>query len=206
LNRIVIVGGGVSGLAAGCLLARRGMDVTVFEANEKTGGCCATTRVEDYTFHDGAVYLAAPRLLDRAFAMLGLDRAALVPLRKITSMFSTSLPDGTIVTVRDRHDIQIEGAVLDQSLLDIELQRMLNRWAPVLDTVVDHLMAALSLRGAAYATAGSISTNYVARSVRRCDVSSAMSESVRRSQGRCCTRAFRRTRCPLRPSLAWSRC
>ncbi len=142
MSSIAIVGGGVSGLAAGCLLARRGTNVTVFEANEKAGGCCATTCLAGYTFHDGAVYLAVPRLLDAAFATLGLDRAALVPLRKINSMFSACLPDGALVTWREGHDVRIEGGALDRTLLQTELQRMLRRWAPVLDTAIDHLVAA----------------------------------------------------------------
>jgi phytoene desaturase len=38
--------------------------------------------------------------------------------------------------------LQIEGGTLDEKLLQSQLQRMLNRWAPMLDTAVDHLMAA----------------------------------------------------------------
>ena len=39
---VVIIGGGLSGLAAGALLARRGFAVRLFEANDKLGGSCAT--------------------------------------------------------------------------------------------------------------------------------------------------------------------
>ncbi|HEY5900468.1 MAG TPA: NAD(P)-binding protein, partial [Burkholderiales bacterium] len=59
VTKTVIIGAGLSGLAAGCLLSGHGVDVTICEANDKAGGCCATTASGGYTFHDGAVYVAA---------------------------------------------------------------------------------------------------------------------------------------------------
>ena len=43
VGTVGIIGGGVAGLAAGGLLARAGIQVKLFEANDKIGGCCATT-------------------------------------------------------------------------------------------------------------------------------------------------------------------
>jgi hypothetical protein len=37
-------------------------------------------------FNDGAVYLAVIDILDHAFAKLGLDRAELLPLRRISML------------------------------------------------------------------------------------------------------------------------
>jgi len=39
---VAIIGGGVSGLAAGVALARQGVRVKLFEANAKVGGCYDT--------------------------------------------------------------------------------------------------------------------------------------------------------------------
>jgi monoamine oxidase len=38
---VVIIGAGVAGLTAANLLARNGFTVTIFEASNKLGGCCA---------------------------------------------------------------------------------------------------------------------------------------------------------------------
>ena len=67
INTVAIIGGGVSGLSAGGLLSRKGLRVKLFEANDKLGGSCANTEIDGYTFHDGALYLAFPELLEHVF-------------------------------------------------------------------------------------------------------------------------------------------
>ncbi len=61
---VVIIGGGVAGLTATNLLARN--DVAIFEASDKLGGSCATTKLGGYTFNDGAVSLALIGVLPAA--------------------------------------------------------------------------------------------------------------------------------------------
>jgi pimeloyl-ACP methyl ester carboxylesterase len=85
INTIGIIGGGLSGLAAGVALSRHGFRVKLFEANEKIGDCYATTQLRGFTFNDGAMYVAVPEILDKAFEKLGLDRRSAVPLRRIVA-------------------------------------------------------------------------------------------------------------------------
>jgi phytoene dehydrogenase-like protein len=77
IKTVAIIGGGVAGLSAAGLLCRQGVRVKLFEANDKLGGCCANTNLGGYTFHDGALYLAVPGVLDHVFERLGLDRPTL---------------------------------------------------------------------------------------------------------------------------------
>ncbi|AOJ08472.1 hypothetical protein WS71_13565 [Burkholderia mayonis] len=99
MTRVAIVGGGVAGLAAGVELARRGCDVRLYEARDVVGGCASTTDVDGFRFNDGALFVALPRLLDHAFARLGLDRVACVPLRPIAVPQASWLPDGARVAL-----------------------------------------------------------------------------------------------------------
>ena len=139
---VAIIGGGVAGLSAAALLSRGGLEVKLFEANAKVGGCCATTSLRGYTFNDGALYLALPGLLDHLFDKIGLDRSSSLPLRKISANQTTSLPDGTTVTIGDGLDIKIEdgSGAIDHARLQEELAVFMRKWEPVLHFVADDIL------------------------------------------------------------------
>jgi phytoene desaturase len=139
---VAIIGGGLAGLAAARLLCTRGVAVRLFEANPKVGGCCATTRLDGYTFDDGAMYLALPGMLDQLFHKLELDRQLLLPLRRITATQTTTLPDGTIVTMGNGTDISIENdrGMVATATLQEELQYFLKKWDPVLRFFADDIL------------------------------------------------------------------
>jgi phytoene dehydrogenase-like protein len=137
---VVVIGAGVAGLAAANLLTRNGFAVAIFEAGNKVGGCCATTTVEGYTFHDGAVYLALLGILDHAFAKLDLNRIERLPLRKITVKSSATLPDKSVVTLGEGLELTVAGRAVDRERVRNELRRMLEKWMPVLRFVSEEFV------------------------------------------------------------------
>jgi phytoene desaturase len=142
VKTIAIIGGGVAGLSAGGLLSRAGLKVKLFEANDKLGGSCASTTIGGYTFHDGALYLAFPGILDRVFERLGLDRPALLPLRKIAANQTTTLPDGSTVTFGEGLDIHVTGKNerARTAQLQDELDGLLKKWLPVYRLFADDIL------------------------------------------------------------------
>jgi phytoene desaturase len=142
INTVAIIGGGVSGLSAGGLLSQKGMRVKLFEANEKLGGCCANTDIDGYTFHDGALYLAFPGILEHVFERLGLDRSSLLPLRKITANQTTTLSDGSVVTFGNGLDVTINGRKGDAKNIQLhrELEKLLKKWEPVCRLFADDIL------------------------------------------------------------------
>jgi phytoene desaturase len=136
---VVIIGAGVAGLTAANLLARNGFTVAVFEAGKKVGGCCGTTTIEGYTFHDGAVYLGLPAILDHAFSKVGLNRADHLPLRRIAKS-CVRLPDGSVVTLSEGPDLTVTGRAVDQERARDEVRRMLEKWMPLLRFVSEDLV------------------------------------------------------------------
>jgi phytoene desaturase len=132
MKTVAIIGGGVSGLAAGGLLSRNGIRVRLFEANHKLGGCCANTYMGGYTFHDGAQYLAFPGVLKHVFGRLGLDHASRLPIRKIIANQTTTLPDGSAVTFGDGLDVTLRrNGQARNGPLQKELDLLVQKWAPV---------------------------------------------------------------------------
>lgn len=64
-KRVAIIGGGISGLTTAFLLKRKGVDVTVFEANDTVGGNVQTIARDGYTIEQGPNSLIrSPRLIE----------------------------------------------------------------------------------------------------------------------------------------------
>jgi len=71
---------------------------------------------------------------------VGLNRSNHLPLRKIIAKSSTSLPDGSVVTLGEDLDLTVTGRTLDQQRARNELRRMLEKWMPVLRFVSEDLV------------------------------------------------------------------
>ncbi|MEM9826805.1 MAG: phytoene desaturase family protein [Planctomycetota bacterium] len=66
--KVVIVGGGLAGLASACVAAARGHQVTLLDKNDWVGGKAAVHQAEGYRFDMGPTILTLPSVLKRIFA------------------------------------------------------------------------------------------------------------------------------------------
>lgn len=72
-DRVVVVGAGLSGLAAALYLLGAGRDVTVLQRSDHPGGRVGVFRGPDYEIDNGATVLTMPELIDQALAAVGSD-------------------------------------------------------------------------------------------------------------------------------------
>jgi phytoene dehydrogenase-like protein len=77
-NRVVVVGGGLAGLAAATLSARAGAEVTLLEKSSRVGGRAESQGVKEFVFNEGAhaLYVGGPAcevLRDLGVAWKGAD-------------------------------------------------------------------------------------------------------------------------------------
>ena len=73
IHRVGIIGSGLGGLSAACVLAARGYRVTVFEKNSWLGGKAAVLREGGYRFDMGPTILICPSVLRKIFAEAGRE-------------------------------------------------------------------------------------------------------------------------------------
>jgi phytoene dehydrogenase-like protein len=98
-HEVIVVGGGVGGLATAALLASQGINVGLFERQSQVGGCVANFEHLGYRFEPTAgLYSGWERggVWERVFSSLPV-RAPEV--RKLTPSYVVRLPDGRDVAV-----------------------------------------------------------------------------------------------------------
>lgn len=96
---VIVIGAGLAGLHAGCILASRGVETVVLEQREEVGGFCADLRADGYRFDIGPTMLQTPEVLTDALLQLGRDPAEYLDLVQLDSCYRLSFADGSRLDV-----------------------------------------------------------------------------------------------------------
>ncbi len=70
-EKILIVGGGIGGIAVSCLLAKKGYEVVLYEKEDRLGGRCNILQEKGYTFDMGPSWYLMPEVFEHFFELLG---------------------------------------------------------------------------------------------------------------------------------------
>ena len=75
MNKAIIIGSGIAGLATAARLLSKGYDVSIFEAGEVTGGKIHSFNLGEYRFDAGPSLFTLPYLVDELFENAPLFRS-----------------------------------------------------------------------------------------------------------------------------------
>ncbi len=75
-RRVVIIGGGIAGLATAALLASRGHSVDLLEKNDDLGGRVGSVERDGFRFDTGASWYLMPEVFEHFFSLLGTSAEA----------------------------------------------------------------------------------------------------------------------------------
>src|ERR1700712_4937269 len=70
-KKVIVIGGGIGGLGAACLFARKGNGVTVLEKNANLGGRADIFEHEGFRFYLGPYGYLAPDIFEHFFSLMG---------------------------------------------------------------------------------------------------------------------------------------
>ena len=74
--RVVVIGGGIAGLATAALLASRGHSVDLLEKNDEVGGRVGSIDRDGFRFDTGASWYLMPEVFEHFFSLLGTSADA----------------------------------------------------------------------------------------------------------------------------------
>ncbi len=116
--RVVVIGGGLGGLAAACVAQARGHRVTLFEKNAWLGGKAAVLHLAAsdgrgrFRFDMGPTILTVPRVLRRIYAEAGREQARELPLVRLDPQWRCFFDDGARIDLRE--DVDAMARAMDE--------------------------------------------------------------------------------------------
>ncbi|MEV8212196.1 phytoene desaturase family protein [Leifsonia sp. NPDC077715] len=104
-QRVVVIGGGIAGLATAALLARDGYAVTLLEQKSTLGGRAGSWEHDGFRFDTGPSWYLMPEVFDHFFRLMGTSTAEQLDLVTLDPGYRVFSEDG-----RPPLDIRAEGA------------------------------------------------------------------------------------------------
>jgi diapolycopene oxygenase len=96
-KQVAVIGGGLAGLSAACVLAARGHRVTLLEKNAWVGGKAAELRRDGFRFDMGPTILTLPNVLGRIFSEAGKSMEDYLQLVPLDPQWRCFFDDGSVL-------------------------------------------------------------------------------------------------------------
>lgn len=108
MSTVVVIGGGLAGLATACHLSGSGHEVVVVEREPIPGGRAGRIVRDGFTFDTGPTVLTMRGLLEDVVGAAGGDLDRLLPMRRLDPAYRARFHDGSEILVRHGHEAMRE--------------------------------------------------------------------------------------------------
>ncbi|MBY0611736.1 MAG: phytoene desaturase [Beijerinckiaceae bacterium] len=115
--RIAVIGAGPGGLATAMLLAKAGVDVTVYEKDPVVGGRTKVFADGDFRFDIGPTFFLYPQILESVFSRCGLRMDDYLTLRRVDPSYCLAFEGGPSIRVSSNID-DLEAQIATLSVRD----------------------------------------------------------------------------------------
>ncbi|QPC48382.1 phytoene desaturase [Mangrovibacillus cuniculi] len=113
MRKVLIIGAGLGGLAAGIKLQASGFEVTIIEANEHAGGKMMPVNLNGYSFDFGPNTITMPKVFEKVLSYSNKEEMAL-PFVKLTDHTKNVFSDGSeFIQTTDREKMINQLSLLD---------------------------------------------------------------------------------------------
>ncbi len=96
-STVGVIGSGLGGLSAACVLAARGYKVSLFEKNDWVGGKAAVLNEDGFRFDMGPTILICPSVLRKIFAEAGRELSRYLHLVPLEPEWRSFFEDGSVL-------------------------------------------------------------------------------------------------------------
>ena len=96
-ENVVVVGGGLGGIAAAASLAAEGYNVELLEKNEKLGGKLNVKEIDGFSFDLGPSILTLPKIFNDLFKSIDQDISDYIDLERIDLEWRSFFEDETVI-------------------------------------------------------------------------------------------------------------
>lgn len=99
MKKIIVIGGGFSGLATAALLAKRGFEVTLFEKNSSLGGRARVLHKNQFQFDMGPSWYMMPEIFERYFAQFNKKVSDFYQLVRLDPSYKIFFEDAESIVI-----------------------------------------------------------------------------------------------------------
>jgi len=108
-QKVIVIGGGIAGLAASIRLSAKGFKVTLLEANQTVGGNLGEISNQGFRWDTGPSILTKPEYIEELFRICDKNPEDYIRFQKVEPLFRYFFTDGTFIdSFSDRKKFEAE--------------------------------------------------------------------------------------------------